>query len=533
MKLLPLLSPLLLSFLLAACGGGGDGDEGAWGNDKGNPPAGLSVVIGSEPVETGTLAFDFKAVPVYRVTWDFSLGGDLYDETNVRGGAILALNEDETVGPILSSPELSGEGASAFRVNITQVNASMFSFQVACVPERAGIFTATLLTGIEGLEGKHHLRLRCEGISDYAMFPGKFGQLDGAENRLILESKQQWSADKGELGAPDAFWARIFAAESASGSFLRDGAGYLFRSTATALASPAGDYGYYLADPKQGSIEPLLTVEENASLGAVAAKFVHSSDGKFLSWVNRERIYRKERGKPLESFDFVEGQDLRLGSFDLLHVSSDGRYIYYYFNTGYGVVFTQSWRLDTQTKTSEPWGLFDRSGAPLTGAPESAKQLIFTPDESQIVVLHSSQGAVQVVLYDVEKRSVRPIFEGMLEHISTLRGREGSIAIADGLSLSSEGRYASLALNYWSGTDYWGGPKSAYVHDLAEDKTYSFGVFASGVPISGDGWGYTGSFVAAEGETAYTSVMWSGGVSREVIPSFILAVPRSRWVPID
>lgn len=516
--------------ILSSCGGSGssgeEGDPGeSWSGDKGNPPSELTVLVGTEKIETGTIAFDFKNVPIYSIFWDERLGSEIFNSVGTGGGVIVSVDGDERAGPPLAQPELLGEGAEAFRVSVDASLPTSFAFRVECVPPRAGVFTATLSSGLLSSEGRHHLRMRCEAVDDYAMVPGEMVFVDPYEDFLItgpnFNSTRHWSATSGELTDADPFYANL----------RQKG---LSRATPFVHAGSSLVLGTDLVDLKEKTSESILTTEELELLQPIVGQLFANFDGTAFAFAtNDKKLARKKTGQPLESFEPAAVADPRIGAYKVFHISNDGESIYYYFDTGFGVVFDQvSWRLDCKTGESERWSLQDPSGAPLSDAPTSAKTILFTEDESQVIVLHSLQGQIGVFVYDTEAHSVRPIFEGVFEHLSTLPGRTGSIALVTELRLSPDDRYLSLGVNYFSGVDYWGGPKAAYVYDLVEDAMYSIGVLADGSPISGDGWGYEDTAVSMDGTTAYASVMWSGGVSREVIPSFTLAVPRSQWVRV-
>jgi hypothetical protein len=139
------------------------------------------------------------------------------------------------------------------------------------------------------------------------------------------------------------------------------------------------------------------------------------------------------------------------------------------------------------------------------------------------------------MLYERGSDTLQPLFEGVLDHLDTLPGSQGSIAIPDAPTLSADGKYVGVGINYWSGTDYWGGPKAAYVQEIASGKIWNVAVLPNGTPLSGDGWAVGNVRISAEGEHAVLAALWSAGVGGGVANSVgqnVVFVPRRLWTQL-
>jgi hypothetical protein len=514
--------------LLCALHGCGGDEEGV-----GPAPDGLTVKVGEKVVSTGSLGVDLTNVPTRAVYWVPQLGSGVQNNVGSAMVNMTSVAPDGTVGTPLQYPKVEGDGAEAFQLVIDDVFASQFLVYVQCTPPGPGVYEADLVSGLMGVAGSHHTRMRCSTAEGYAMVDGT--TMPGAsqsDELLFVGGKrvhrstlsEQKPTNYPDLGAWELYVGPV-TADGKKLPFVGDGV--------SPHVTPAGSYRYYAYEIANDHVVPLLSVEEAATLSGASGLPRMNHDGTQLFFTNDKGVYRKTIGGELKSFTPAAPPQNALGTYHLLNVSGDGRYAVYSFaNMISAVAFDALWILDTQTGQSEPLDFVDAAGARIAGSPQWVTELVFTPDMRYVAAAMYNQGSVSVWLYDRESHALSSLFESAKRHVRTLAGMPGSIMIGGSLTLSADGKYATILLNDYTTTSYWAGPKGVYVTETGTGKTYSFGVLPDGTPLSGDGWIYQTSGISPDGSLAHASVFWTGGVSGDGIPAFTLIVKRDRWVEI-
>lgn len=499
----------------------------------GPAPDGLTVKVGEMAVPSGSRGIDLNNVPTRAVYWVPQLGSGVQNNVGSATVNISSVAADGTVGTPLQYPKVEGEGAEAFQLVIDDMFASQYLVYVQCTPPGAGVYEADLVTGLMGVAGSHHTRMRCSTAEGYAMVDGT--TMPGAsqsDELLFVGGKrvnrstliEQKGANYPDLGA----WEMYVGPVTADGKKLPFIGGGI-----SPHVTPAGSYRYYAYETANDRVVPLLSVEEAATLTGWSSTPVMNHDGTQLFFTSDGGVHRKIIGGELTSFTPPAPPQAALGTYHLLNVSGEGRYAVYSFaNMISAVAFDALWILDTQTGQSEPLDFVDASGARITGSPEWVTELVFTPDMRYVAAAMYNQGSVSVWLYDRENHALSPLFESAKRHVRSLGGMPGSIMMGGSLTLSADGKYATILLNDYTTATYWAGPKGVYVTETGTGKTYSFGVLPDGSPLSGDGWVYQTSGISLDGTLAHASVFWTGGVSGDGIPAFTLFVERDRWLEI-
>jgi hypothetical protein len=278
-------------------------------------------------------------------------------------------------------------------------------------------------------------------------------------------------------------------------------------------------------------LKPMLTAADLQMTGAVTT-FRVSPDGSAIAFATMQGLWVRDE-QPLRALTPWPG-------------TVNSRRVYGFDATGERLVVsavpsTSSLRLRAQ------WLVVDRrTGAATPLLPPSLDSTLpahgnlfaFTGSLERIVWGLGGNGVLDFFLVDRTAGTATRLFDDAMAHVRTLAGRSVEMPItlvSQVPHLTADGRYLAITLEAFTGTDYYFGPKAAYVRDLVEGKTWLVSVLPDGTPLSGDGWGYSDQpSVSADGQFAAWTVVWTaGGAGGAARLGFSAVVPRRLWVALS
>lgn len=523
-----------LACLVSACGGGGG--EGTGGGGSGGP-SGLELVVNDETIESGGVAAELEDVPLFNVVWDPSMAG--IGVANNAGMVTLDYRLTASTADALDQFRFSVDGDDdQFFADIETFPGGSAIVDFRCTPTEPGDYELTITAGMVGRSGNHVSKVRCHGITDYAMIHGKlFDTLDGHDSIRVFSGAtyQHSSHTLTEFQLPSTIQTSVGAPD---GTLAADGKTFVYTDPGALIANDPTKYYVYLVDIETGEVTPVLTADEVAEYVNTfygVGRALISADANLVAMMSPSAIIIKDlQAGSIEEVPLgvpTMTQDQPALTAGIFAFSSDGSKLFYgEENMTTFFAFEDLYVYDRASATSE-----------LIGAPSeqafSAVNRFATNDAMDLFVLGAAnQGSYDLRWYDKTAGVLSPLFEGALEHLATLHGTLGSIAIPDAPSISPDGKYAAVCINSWSGTDYWGGNKGAYVQDIETGQLYSVGVLPDGTHLSGDGWSLDSINVASDGAYAVFSMLWSagigGGLANEIGQNVIF-VPRRMWVEVN
>lgn len=482
------------ALLLSNCGAAGPGPKTVNG-----------VVL---PVGEGETLVHWKNVPVALVTWPLAstdvqntigqqgIGYELTDEARARGAAISLRFEGA------EQEHFEGEWDTA-------AGGQVFG-QVRCRPKRPGTFEVDLVATAEGRD--YRAKLRCEAVSDYAMFLQQL-QTCLRGGKVIVKEGQLYAPATGTLETDS--WAACRGRNETA-----DGATWVRVDGTQAWRVTRG----------VGETE-LLTAADQMLLRNFGVQGI-SPDGSTVVFGDMSGLYVKRDG-PLTLLDAWSGT--RMGSRNALAFSADGTKL-----VVRGALFGESNYLQANFRvmnlvTGENTRLVPTALS--ADLPAHGNRFAASADLSKFIWGLAGNGALQLHLVDAVAGTQTRIFDDAMEHVKTLPGRAAAVSpitlVSEQIALTPDGRYAALALNAYTGADYYAGKKGVYVRDLVEGKTWSVGLLPDGSWLSGDGWGYQPNLsLTADGQNVLWAVSWSTGGTGGSYFTVNVLVPRRMWQPL-
>lgn len=469
----------------------------------GTAPGPMTVNGVKLPVGDGQELVAWKGVPVANVTWPGAttqlqntigqqgIGYELTDEARARG-ASLSLRFDGA-----DQEHFEGEWETA-------AGGQVFG-QVRCRPKRAGSFEVALVATAEGRD--YRALLRCEGVSDYAMFLEMMTPcFRGAD--VIVRPGRVYSPASATLEEDAWATCRGRTATANGETWVRTDGTQAWRVT-----RGAGE-------------TPILTADDQRLLRNFGVQGI-SPEGSTVVFGDMGGLYVKRDG-PLAVLDAWPGT--RMGSRNALAFSADGAKV-----VVRAALFGESNFLQANWRVVDVVSGANERLVPTTLAsalPAHGNRFAATPDLSKFLWGVAENGGLQLHFVDVAAGTQVRVFEDAMAHVKTLPGNEAAMPIvltSDDVALTPDGRYAALALNAYTGTDYFGGKKGAYVVDLVENKTWSVGVLPDGSWWSANEWGYQ-AYVALtpDGQNVLFGVATSSGPRSDYFIVQAL-VPRRMW----
>lgn len=458
------------------------------------------------PVGDGEQLVHWKNVPVALVTWPLAstdvqntigqvgISYELTDEARQRGAGIAL--------------RLEGADQEHFEGEWETAAGGQIFGQLRCRPKRAGALEATLVAVAEGRE--YRARVRCDAVSDYAMFlQQEPACLSG--DKVSIKSGQRYDPTTGALETAPQTCRNRFASADGRVRYEVDN-GQAYRVTLGA------------------GREPILSPAEQAMMRNFGVVLV-SPDGNTVVFGDMSGLYVKRDG-PLTVLDAWGGT--RMGSRNALAFSADSTKL-----VVRGTLFGESAYLQANFRvvdlvTGENTRLIPTA---LSAAlPAHGNRFATNGDLTKFLWGLAQNGELQLHLVDTVAGTQVRVFDDAMTHVTTLPGRAAKvtpITLASELTATPDGRYAAMALNAYTGSDYYAGKKGAYVRDLVEGKTWSVGLLPDGSWLSGDGWGYEARLeLTDDGQNVLWAVSWSTGGTGGSYFTVNVLVPRRMWQPL-
>jgi hypothetical protein len=496
----------------------------------------LDLFVDDHAVANGGIAAELDDVPMYNVIWDPGMAGS--GIANEVGLVTLDYRLAADVGDISHVFRFGVDGADdQYLALIDAFPGGSAIVDFYCTPTGPGDYELTVTAGWVNHPGNTVAKVRCHGVDDYAFIKGRlfdtFAQHDSMRfygGPVYQHSTHSYT----EMEPGSTIQTSVTAPD---GTLADDGKTFVYVDPGVVLENDSTKYYVYLVDIETGDITPVLAADEvtqyvNAFYGVGRALI--NADATAVAILSPSAIIIKDlQSNTVESVPFSTGatpdQEPALSA-GIFAFSADGSRLFYgektttnFFN------YEDLYVYDRATAMAEPLGLTAPTGV--------AANRFATNDAMDLFVLGmANQGSYEFAWYDRSAGTTKPLFEGALEHLATLHGRPGSIAIPDTPAISPDGKYAAVSINSWSDTSYWGGQKGAYVEEIATGKLWSVGAMSDGTQLSGDGWSLGAIEVADDGAYAIVSLLWSSGglegLSNDIGQDIII-LPRRLWLEVN
>lgn len=508
--------------IVACCACGGSSGSGA---DDG--PSGLTMAIGTTPIEDGAVLAPWSGVPVRQVRWPDTVGQGVASHFGHVQVEYMVTNAMADVEARFES-ELVGDVA-AFTVDTLGLIGGGGRVIATCTPPGAGTYHAELRGRIADSPGWAQLHLTCEAVDDYAMFPGTIRASFGPTTAgLLLSTAERYDTQARE-------WMPVTSTgDREAPPFLlgvTDDGNTALRAMFDASSDP---HGFYLWDIPSNTSTPALTKAEATEhldwMGAHSAAL--SADGNTGAFATfRSGVFVK---------DFTSGKLTRAPG------AGDGTWGLELFGVtaaGEEVLFGRATPALGHLDVDALWSFDGTAGVtkPLLGpGVRSAladldwiNQVKFDTAARRVLVGSAYYGTFRGHRVDRDTDTVAPVLEGILAHADEREGpAPKSIPVPTMTSLSRSGRYVGAVLNRWNDGEYWSGTRFVFVEDLETDELFSVGFLPDGTKLSGDGWLVESAVVRDDGQSVAFSTSWRNGQKGEIFGPFTLVIPRRMWVPV-